>query len=148
MFNFKKMLALGFTSLSLVVVGGLKNGCLATDEGILAKVGNYTLSASDVRAVMETDPQIKELIKQKPELEGQIEKLIVERWLNITLLYLYAKEKELDKDPLIRKKLSEMEKYLLVEEVLQKELSSIKATEEELKKFYEKTRSFTPNLRA
>jgi hypothetical protein len=70
MFNFKRMLALGFTSLSLVVVGGLKNGCLASDEGILARIGNYTLSANDVRVVMETDPQIKELIKQKPELKG------------------------------------------------------------------------------
>jgi hypothetical protein len=69
MFNFKKMFALGFTSLSLVVVGGLKNGCLATDERILAKVGNYTLSASDVHVIIKTDPQIKELIKQKPELE-------------------------------------------------------------------------------
>jgi len=140
MFNFKRMLALGFTSLSLVVVGGLKNGCLASDEGILAKVGNSTLSASDVRVVMETDPQIKELIRQKPELKGQIERLVVDRWLNITLLYLYAKEKEFDKDPLIQKKLSEMEKYLLAEEVLQKELSNIKPTEEELKKFYEKNK--------
>jgi hypothetical protein len=41
-----------------------------------------------------------------------------------------------------------MEKYLLAEEVLQKELSTLKSTEEELKKFYEKTKSFTPNLRA
>jgi peptidyl-prolyl cis-trans isomerase C len=140
MFNFKRMLALGFTSLSLVVVGGLKNGSLASDEGILAKVGNSSLSASDVRVVMETDPQIKELIKQKPELKGQIERLVVDRWLNITLLYLNAKEKGLDKDPLIQKKLSEMEKYLLAEEVLQKELSGIKSTEEELKKFYEKNK--------
>jgi peptidyl-prolyl cis-trans isomerase C len=140
MFNFKRMLALGFTSLSLVVVGGLKKGCLASDEGILAKVGNSSLSASDVRVVMETDPQIKELIKQKPELKGQIERLVVDRWLNITLLYLNAKEKGLDKDPLIQKKLSEMEKYLLAEEVLQKELSGIKSTEEELKKFYEKNK--------
>lgn len=140
MFNFKKKLALAFTSLSLVVVSSLKNGCLASDEGILAKVGNYTLSESDVRVVMETDPQIKELIKQKPELKEQIERLVVDRWLNITLLYLYAKEKELDKDPLVHKKLFEMEKYLLAEEVLQKELSNIKATEEELKKFYEKNK--------
>ena len=140
MFNFKRMLALGFTSLSLVIVGGLKNGCLASDDGILAKIGNYTLLASDVRVIMETDPQIKELIRQKPELKGQIERLVVDRWLNITLLYLYAKEKGFDKDPLIQKKLSEMEKYLLAEEVLQKELSGIKPTEEELKKFYEKNK--------
>ncbi len=138
MVNLKKMLALGFTSLSLVMVGGLENGILASDGGILAKVGNYTLSANDVQVVMETDPQIKELIRQKPELRGQIERLVVERWLNITLLYLFAKEKGLDKDPFIQKKLSEMERYLLAEEVLQKQLSTVKPTEEELKKFYEK----------
>jgi len=140
MFNFKKMLVLGFTSLSLVIVGSLNKGSLASDEGILAKVGNHTLSANDVRVVMETDPQIKELIRQKPELKGQIERLVVDRWLNITLLYIYAKEKGLDKDPLIEKKLSEMEKYLLAEEVLQRELSTVKPTEEELKKFYEKNK--------
>jgi len=97
MFNFKKMLALGFTSLSLVVVGGLKNGCLATDERILAKVGNYALLASDVRVIIKTDPQIKELIKQKPELEGQIERLIVESWLNITFFIFTLRRRSLTK---------------------------------------------------
>jgi len=140
MFNLKRLFAVGFMSLSLLGVGGLKKDCFAVDEGILAKVGNYTLSKEDVKVVMETDPQIKELITQKPELRGQIEKLVVDRWVNITLLYVYAKEKGLDRDPLVLKKLSEMEKYILAEEVLQRELSTIKPTEEELKKFYDKNK--------
>ncbi len=143
-----------FKSWSLVIlVGGLylmilwgglgRIGLAYASQGeVLAEILEQRLTSEDVQILLETDPQIKELIKQKPELKDQIKKLVIDRWLNITLLYLYGKEKGLDKEPAFRKKLTEVEKFMLAEEVLQRELSGLKPSEEELKKFYERNKEF------
>jgi len=140
MFKLKRAMGVGFVVLSLLVGSGPLIKLEASEDKPLAKVGDQVLTNEDVAIVVEADPQLRELLRQRPELMDQVKNLVVERWINLTLLYLYAKEKGLDRDPEVRKKLAEIEKYVLAEEVLQREFAGIKPTEEELKEFYQKNK--------
>lgn len=110
-------------------------------EKVVAEVGPYKLSAQELEEIMKNDPQIKEILKAKPELKPQVERGIIERWLNISLLALGAKEETLKDDPKVRQRIEEAEKMILAEEYLQKELKGIQASEEELKAYYEKNKA-------
>ncbi|MCS7149767.1 MAG: peptidylprolyl isomerase [Caldimicrobium sp.] len=112
----------------------------ALTERVLAEVGPYKLFESDVMEIMKNDPQIKEILKLRPELKDQVEKTIVERWINISLLAIGAKGEKLDTQPLVKKKLEEAGKMILAEELLQRELQKLNITEREMQEFYEKNK--------
>jgi len=69
---------------------------LAEDK-ILAEVGHYKLYEKDVEKMIEKDMQIQQLLKSKPELKDEIVFAIVNRWVNLSLLALAGKKKELIK---------------------------------------------------
>ena len=128
------LLILGFIFLCSFVVEDL----LA--EKILAEVGPYKLHKEDLEDLMKGDPQVRELLKVKPELKPQIQKNLLERWLNITLLSLAAREEKLNENPEIKRKLLEAENLILAESYLQKKLSQISIKEEEMRNYYEKNK--------
>lgn len=128
------LLILGFIFLCSFVVEDL----LA--EKILAEVGPYKLHKEDLEDLMKSDPQVRELLKVKPELKPQIQKNLLERWLNITLLSLAAREEKLNENPEIKRKLLEAENLILAESYLQKRLSKISIKEEEMRNYYEKNK--------
>ncbi|MFN3505557.1 MAG: peptidylprolyl isomerase [Caldimicrobium sp.] len=111
---------------------------LVLAEKVLAEVGPYKLFEEDLEAIMKGDPQVREILKVKPELKNQIQKTLIERWINISLLALAAKEEKLNENPTIKKKILENEKMILAEEFLQRKLFDLKVSEEEMKQYYEK----------
>ncbi|MEZ0343593.1 MAG: peptidylprolyl isomerase [Caldimicrobium sp.] len=110
----------------------------AFSERILAEVGPYKLTESELERLIKEDPRIEAILKAQPSLKAQIEKGLVERWVNITLLYLAAKDTKLPEDPEVKRKLFESEKMILAEAYLQKSLPEIKVSETEMKEYYQK----------
>ena len=106
-------------------------------EKILAEVGPYKLTESDFERLLKEDPRIEEILKANPSLKAQIERGLIERWVNITLLYLAAKDNKISEDPEVKWKLLETEKMILAEAYLQKSLPKIEVSEEEIKQYYE-----------
>ena len=106
-------------------------------EKILAEVGPYKLTESDLEKLIKEDPRIEEILKANSSLKAQIERGLIERWVNITLLYLAAKDNKIFEDPEVKWKLLETEKMILAEAYLQKSLPKIEVSEEEIKQYYE-----------
>lgn len=126
-------------SLSLFCLIGLKVKSVFAEK-VVAEVGIYKLYEGELEELMKSDPQVSEILKVKPELKPQIQKSLIERWINITMFYLAAKDENLKEKEEVKKKLFEAEKMILAEEYLQKTLSQISFTEEEMKAFYEKNK--------
>jgi peptidyl-prolyl cis-trans isomerase C len=127
----KKVLCL-FLGLFFVFFSGR-----AFAEKIMAEVGPYKLTESDLEKLIKEDPRVEEILKANPSLKAQIERGLIERWVNITLLYLAAKDNKIFEDPEVRWKLLETEKMILAEVYLQKSLPKIEVSEEEIKQYYE-----------
>ncbi|OAG27443.1 peptidylprolyl isomerase [Thermodesulfatator autotrophicus] len=127
-------------SMVLALIIGLAATAQAKDE-ILAEVGPYKLTKKEFEAQLETAPhQIKMILAHQPELK----KVLVERWAEISMLALGAKEAGLEKDPAVKRQIEEATKQILAQAYLEKEvLAKIKqqVTEEELKKYYEKNKA-------
>jgi len=127
----KKVLCL-FLGLFFVFFSGR-----AFAEKIMAEVGPYKLTESDLEKLIKEDPRVEEILKANPSLKAKIEKGLIDRWVNITLLYLAAKDNKIFEDPEVRWKLLETEKMILAEAYLQKSLPKIEVSEEEIKQYYE-----------
>ncbi|MFN4131617.1 MAG: peptidylprolyl isomerase [Caldimicrobium sp.] len=121
-----------------ILIGFKVKGVYA--EKVVAEVGTYKLYEKDLEDLMKSEPQVIEILKVKPELKPQIQKSLIERWVNITMLYLAAKEDNLKDNEEVKKKLFEAEKMILAEEYLKRKLSQISFTEEEMKTFYEQNK--------
>jgi len=109
-------------------------------ERVIAEVGPYKLTEKELQRMMNDDPQVREILKANPQLKSQVERALIERWVNISLLALNAEEAGLKEDPEVKASLLEAEKRILAEALLQKKLSQLNFTEEELKAFYEKNK--------
>lgn len=109
-------------------------------ERVIAEVGPYKLTEKELQRMMNDDPQVREILKANPQLKSQVEKALIERWINISLFALSAKEAGLKEDPEVKASLLEAEKRILAEAFLQKRLSQLNFTEEELKSYYEKSK--------
>jgi peptidyl-prolyl cis-trans isomerase C len=127
----KKVLCL-FLGLFFVFFSGR-----AFAEKIMAEVGPYKLTESDLEKLIKEDPRVEEILKANPSLKAKIEKGLIDRWVNITLLYLAAKDNKIFEDPEVRWKLLETEKMILAEAYLQKSLPKVEVSEEEIKQYYE-----------
>ena len=107
-------------------------------EEILAEVGPYKLTRAEFEAKLETaPPQIKMILAHQPQLK----KALVERWVEISLLSLAAKDAGLEKDPEVKARLDEVTKQILAQAYLEKKLlNQQRVSEEEVKAYYEKHR--------
>ncbi len=107
-------------------------------EEILAEVGPYKLTKAEFEAKLETaPPQIKMILAHQPQLK----KALVERWVEISLLSLAAKDAGLEKDPEVKARLDEVTKQILAQAYLEKKLlNQQQVSEEEVKAYYEKHR--------
>lgn len=110
-------------------------------DRVVAEVGPYKLYEKDLEEILANDPQIREILKQMPQLRSQVERSVIDRWLSISLLALGAKEAGIPQSSSFKRKLEETEKMLLAEELLQRELKNIEITEKDLREFYEKNRN-------
>jgi len=109
-------------------------------ERVIAEIGPYKLTEKELQKMMNDDPQVREILKANPQLKSQVERALIERWINISLLALSAQEAGLKEDPEVKVSLLEAEKRILAEALLQKRLSQLNVTEEELKSCYEKNK--------
>lgn len=112
----------------------------ALSEKIIAEVGPYKLTESELEKLKREDPRIEALLKAQPSLKSQIERGLVERWINVTLLYMAARDSKLTEDPEVKKRLFESEKMILAEAYLQKSLPEIKVSEQEMEEYYQRHR--------
>ncbi len=105
-------------------------------EVILAEVGPYKLTKTAFEAKLETaPPQIKMILAHQPELK----KALIDRWVQIALLSLAAKDAGLDKDPQVKAQLEEATRQILAQAYLQKKiLSQVKPIQEkDIEKYYQ-----------
>ena len=107
----------------------------AKDSDVVAKVGKYTLTLKQFNEqIKELPPQLQMALKQRPELKKQF----LDRWVQLNLLALAARDKGLDKDPDIKLQLEEAENSILARAYMRKEIDTgkITVTDKEVKDYY------------
>ena len=107
------------------------------EKKILAKVGQKEITNLDVQsAIQGLDPFQAQQFQTE---EGQ--KYVLEDLINQELLYMYAKENNVDQEEEFRNEMKRVEENVLKQYVINKILTSVKLTEEEKKAFYEAQKS-------
>ncbi len=103
------------------------------EKKVLAKVGQKEITNLDVQsAIQGLDPFQAQQFQTE---EGQ--KYVLEDLINQELLYMYAKENNVDQEEEFRNEMKRVEENVLKQYVINKILTSVKLTEEEKKAFYE-----------
>ena len=109
---------------------------LAKDqEEILAEVGPYKLTKQAFEAKLETAPaQIKMILAHQPQLK----RMLVDRWVEISLLSLAARDAGYDKDPQVKAQIEEATKQILAQTYLERQvLKKVPpADEKAIEKYY------------
>ena len=101
----------------------------APAAGILAQVDDATLTETDLQRLV--PPELREGIT------GAEIRDVLDRWVNTELLYQKARKDGLDRDPAVAARLHDMERDLLADELLQRELASrVQVGGEELQSYY------------
>ncbi|MCX8042098.1 MAG: peptidylprolyl isomerase [Thermodesulfobacteriaceae bacterium] len=113
---------------------------VAEERNLVAEVGGHKLYKEELNLLVEEEPQLKQILKTKPELKNEIYHSLINRWINLTLLYLQAEKEGVSKDSQIQKKLEELKKMYLAEEYLKRKVEELKIEEEGLKNYYEKNK--------
>jgi hypothetical protein len=107
---------------------GLGGGPL--EAGTLARVNDAQLTEEDLGRLV--PPDFREGIT------GTEIREVLERWIRTELLYQKAREDRLQEDPQVAARLREMERELLADEMLQRELSArARVTAEEVQAYYD-----------
>ena len=107
------------------------------EKKVLAKVGQKEITNLDVQsAIQGLDPFQAQQFQTE---EGQ--KYVLEDLINQELLYMYAKENNVDQEEEFRNEMKRVEENVLKQYVINKILTSVKLTEEEKKAFYEAQKS-------
>lgn len=103
------------------------------ENKIVAKVNGKEISQQDVfKFLNEIDPQVAQQFNTPEGVQKIVEELI-----NQELIYLDAKENKIDEDKEYKDLLEESKKALLKSYALNKLISVVDPSEEELKKYYE-----------
>lgn len=113
---------------------------LAGNGKLIAEVGSYKLYEEDLNLLLEEEPQLQQILKVKPELKREVYNSLINRWINIHLLYLQSEKEGLLSDSQIQRKLEELKKMLVAEEYLKRKIEKIKIEEKDLKNYYEKNK--------
>lgn len=107
------------------------------ERKVLAKVGQKEITNLDVQsAIQGLDPFQAQQFQTE---EGQ--KYVLEDLINQELLYMYAKENNVDQEEEFRNEMKRVEENVLKQYVINKILTNVKLTEEEKKAFYEAQKS-------
>ncbi|KPL04214.1 MAG: hypothetical protein AMJ90_01695 [candidate division Zixibacteria bacterium SM23_73_2] len=108
------------------------SGCEKKERGVVAQVGNQSLTEEDVEYVFSDYDSVT--IEQKRDY--------VNRWIDNELIYQEAKRRGFDQDENLRRNIRNMTKDLIIVDFLQKEISQkIFSSENEAKAFYQKNKN-------
>ncbi|MCU4137930.1 MAG: Peptidyl-prolyl isomerase [Thermodesulfobacteria bacterium] len=124
----------------LLFIGCFCSNVWSTQKKVLAEVGPYKLYKEDVEDLIKKDTQIQKILESKPELRDEIVKILVNRWVNLSLLALAGKKEGLDKDPEVKKELMEIEKSILAKKYFEKKAKKLNIKEREIKEYYKKNK--------
>ena len=124
----------------LLFIGCFCSNVWSTQKKVLAEVGPYKLYKEDVEDLIKKDTQIQKILESKPELRDEIVKILVNRWVNLSLLALAGKKEGLDKDPEVKKELMEIEKSILAKKYFEKKVKKLNINEREIKEYYKKNK--------
>ncbi len=126
-----KMTLLFAVSMAMLI----STGSWAKDSDIVAEVGKYTLTAKQFEEqVKELPPQLQMALRQRPELKKQF----LDRWVQVTLLALAARDSRLDRQPDIKRQLEDVANSILARAYLRKEIESkdVNVTDKEVEQYY------------
>ncbi len=107
----------------------------SNDSKVVASVGPYKLTLKEFNEqVNSLPPQMRMAIMQNAELK----KTFLERWVQITLLGMKARDMGLDKNPEVKKRIEDLKNSLLAQELYRREIEpkTKKVNEAEIKKYY------------
>jgi peptidyl-prolyl cis-trans isomerase C len=108
-------------------IPGGRGGSLG--DGVLAQVGDAQLTEDELQRII--PPELGEGLSG-PEIRD-----VIERWVRNQLLYQRAQRDRLDQDPQVGARLRDLERDLLADELLQRELSRrVSVGAEELQAYY------------
>ena len=97
--------------------------------GVLAQVNDATLTDTDLQRLV--PPELRE------GLTGAEIRDVLDRWVSTELLYQKARKDGLDRDPQVAARLRDVERDLLADELLQRELAlRVQVSGEELQSYY------------
>ncbi len=135
------MLAVGL-AVAMVLASATAWSASKGDAGnkVLAKVGPYTLTLEEFNEqVNSLPPQMKMAVMQNAKLK----RMFLDRWVQLTLLGMKAKDMGLDKDPDVQRRMDTLRNSLLAQELYRKKIQYKKdqIPESQLKKFYEEHKS-------
>lgn len=108
-------------------------------NAVLAEVGPYKLDTKTFEEqVKALPPQLQMMVAQNPQAKEQL----VERWTQITLLAMKARDMKLDQTSEFKSKVEDLKNSLLAQEIIRKEIDKdVPVSDEDAKKFYEKNKS-------
>lgn len=103
---------------------------------VIAQVGPYKLTVDDFEKQVKTlPPQFQMAIASNKQLRESF----LERWVQITLMALKAREMKLDQDPQVKKRLEDLKNALLAQEFSKRFIEDkVTISDEEVKEYYEK----------
>ena len=104
-------------------------------DKVLAEVGPYKLTVKDFEAqVKSLPPQFQMAIASNKKFRDSF----LERWVQVTLMALKAREMKLDQDPEVKKRLEDLKNALLAQEFSKRYIDDkVKVTDEDVKAYYE-----------
>ncbi len=112
-------------------INKLKQVYILSSDSILARVDGFYLLKDDF---YNQYPYIK-------NSSDSLKKIYINQWVNEKLLYMYAKQLKLDKDPQVKKIIQQAQEEIIVNYLKKKIVGSkLEISEELLKRFYEKNK--------
>ncbi|OCC15893.1 Peptidyl-prolyl cis-trans isomerase PpiD [Dissulfuribacter thermophilus] len=108
----------------------------SVSDKVIAQVGPYKLTVDDFEKQVKTlPPQFQMAIASNK----QFRESFLERWVQITLMALKAREMKLDQDPQVKKRLEDLKNALLAQEFSKRFIEDkVTISDEEVKAYYEK----------
>lgn len=102
---------------------------------IVAKVNGFTLTLKEFEEqIMSMPPQLQIALLQNPQLKEQL----LQRWVELTLMAMAARDAGLENDPKVKKRIQELSNAVLAREFIQRNLENkVTVTDEEIKKYYQ-----------
>lgn len=121
--------------LFLAIAIALPASLQAADSGVIARVGKYSLTVKQFdEQIKALPPQLQMAVMQRPGLKKQF----LERWVQLTMLALAARDKGFDKKPDVKLQIEEAANSILARAYMQEAIDagSMKVSDAEIKEYY------------